>query len=393
MKVLEKIKILYQNFKGLSTIGTATLISSGLGALFWFYMASAMGADAYGQISYFIAIAIIGSRISLLGLGNTMMVYTAKGVKIQAPIYLIAILGSIITSLILFFVFLYDVGISLYVIGFVVFTLIISDLLGRKQYKSYAKCLISQKIILIILAVSLYHVIGLTGVILGIAISFLPYSFVIYNEFKKSKIDFSLIRSRGKFITNNYVNDLTHTFNGQVDKLIVAPMLGFALLGNYQLAIQFFMILTILPTTVFQYILPHDASGNANLGLKKWLVITAVLFAILGIIIFPIISTVFFPEYEESIPVIQIISIAIIPFTITTIYNSKFLGLGNSKIVLVGSLIFLGVLIPLIIILGDIFMLEGVGLAMVLGYTGQSIYLTLSDKFLKSGNKLNQNSN
>ena len=389
MKILEKIKTVYQNFKGLSVMGGTTLITSGLGGLFWFYMASAMGADAYGQISYFIAIAIIGSRISLLGLGNTMMVYTAKGVKIQPPIYLLAILGSIITSLILFFVFLYDVGISLYVIGFVTFTLVISDLLGRKQYKTYAKYLISQKIILIILSVSLYNIIGLTGVILGIAISFLPYSFVIYKEFKNSKIDFSLIRNRGKFITNNYVNDLTHTFNGQIDKLIVAPMLGFVLLGNYQLAIQFFMILTILPTTVFHYILPHDASGNANLGLKKWIIIISVLFAILGIIIFPIISTVFFPEYEESIPVIQIISIAIIPFTITIIYNSKFLGMGNSKIVLVGSLIFLGVLIPLIIILGDIFVLEGVGLAMVLGYTCQAIYLILSDRFLKNGNKLN----
>ena len=189
-----------------------------------------------------------------------------------------------------------------------------------------------------------------------------------------------MIRSRGKFITNNYVNDLAITFHGQIDKLIVAPMLGFALLGNYQLSIQFFMILTILPTTVFHYILPHDASGNANLGLKKWIIIISVLFAILGIIIFPIISTVFFPEYEESIAVIQIISIAIIPFTIAIIYNSKFLGMGNSKIVLVGSLIFLGVLIPLIIILGDIFVLEGVGLAMVLGYTCQSIYLILSYK-------------
>ena len=133
MKILEKIKTLYQNFKGLSTISTATLITSGLGALFWFYMASALGPDSYGQISYFIAIAIIGSKISLLGLGNTMMVYTAKGVKIQAPIYLIAILGSVITSLVLFFVFLYDVEISLYVIGFVTFSLITSDLLGRKQ--------------------------------------------------------------------------------------------------------------------------------------------------------------------------------------------------------------------------------------------------------------------
>jgi len=316
-----------------------------------------------------------------------MMVYTAKGVKIQAPIYLIAILGSVITSLVLFFVFLYDVEISLYVIGFVTFSLITSDLLGRKQYKSYAKYVISQKIILIILSVSLYHIIGLTGVILGIAISFLPYLFVIYKEFKKSRIDFSLIRSRRKFITNNYVNDLTSAFHGEIDKLIVAPMLGFALLGNYQLSMQFFMILTILPTTVFQYILPHDASGNPNLGLKKWLIIIAVIVAILGIIVFPIISTIFFPEYEESIPVIQIISFAIIPYTITIIYSSQFLGMGNSKVVLVSSLIFLGVLIPLIIILGDIFILEGVALAMVLGYTSQAIYLIFIDKILKNKTK------
>ena len=86
MKILEKIKTLYQNFKGLTTIGTATFITNGLGALFWFYMASLMGTEAYGQISYFLAIAIIGSRISLFGFANTMMVYSAKGVKIQPPI-------------------------------------------------------------------------------------------------------------------------------------------------------------------------------------------------------------------------------------------------------------------------------------------------------------------
>ena len=98
MKVLEKIKTLYQNFKGLTTITTATFITNGLGGLFWLYMASLMGTEAYGQISYFLAIAIIGSRISLFGFANTMMVYSAKGVKIQPPIYLFAILGSIITS-------------------------------------------------------------------------------------------------------------------------------------------------------------------------------------------------------------------------------------------------------------------------------------------------------
>ena len=61
--------------------------------------------------------------------------------------------------------------------------------------------------------------------------------------------------------------------------------------------------------------------------------------------------------------------------------------MGNSKVVLVSSLIFLGVLIPLIIILGDIFILKGVALAMVLGYTSQAIYLIFIDKILKNKTK------
>ena len=387
MKILEKIKTLYQNFKGLTTIATATFISNGLGGLFWLYMASLMGAEAYGQISYFLAIAIIGSKISLLGFANTMIVYSAKGVKIQPPIYLFAILGSIITSLILFFVFLYDVGLSLYVIGFVTFTLITSDLLGRKQYKSYAKYIISQKIILIILSVSLYHLIGLTGVILGIAISFLPYSFVICKEFKNFKIDFSLIRNRGKFVVNSFANDLTDTLGGQLDKLIVAPMLGFILLGNYSLGMQFLSILTILPVMFYQYLLPKDARNESNTKLRKILMLGSVVLCVITIILSPIVIPILFPEFTEVVPIVQILSVAIIPFTAAVILNSKFFGTERTKFVLIGSSILVSVQIPSIIVLATLYGVNGAAMSMVLAYTCQSIFLILSDKFLKNNNK------
>jgi len=387
MKILEKIKTLYQNFKGLTTMATATFISNGLGGLFWLYMASLMGTEAYGQISYFLAIAIIGSKISLFGFANTMIVYSAKGVKIQPPIYLFAILGSIITSLILFFVFLYDVGISLYVIGFVTFTLITSDLLGRKQYKSYAKYIISQKIILIILSVSLYHLIGLTGVILGIAISFLPYSFVIYKEFKNTKIDFSLIRSRGKFVVNSFANDLTDTLGGQLDKLIVAPMLGFILLGNYSLGMQFLSILTILPVMFYQYLLPKDARNESNTKLRKILMLGSVVLCVITIILSPIVIPILFPEFTEVVPIVQILSVAIIPFTAIAILNSKFFGTERTKFVLIGSSILVSVQIPSIIVLATLYGVNGAAISMVLAYTCQSIFLILSDKFLKNNNK------
>ena len=365
-------------------MGAATFITNGLGGLFWFYMASLMGTEGYGQVSYFIAIAVIGSRISLLGFVNPMMVYSAKGVKIQPPIYLITILSSIITSLILFFVFLYDVGLSLYVIGFVIFTLITSDLLGRKQYKSYAKYLISQKIILIILAVSLYHAIGLTGVILGIAISFLPYSFVIYKEFKNTKIDFSLIRSRTKFVTNAFANDLSEMFGGYLDKLIVAPMLGFVLLGNYQLGIQFMLVFQILPVMFYHYLLPKDARGESNSRLRKSIMLFSVIVCILAIILSPVVIPILFPEFTESVPVIQILSVAIIPFTASTILNSKFFGMEKTKFVLTGSIILVAVQIPSIIGLTTLYGINGAAVSILLANTCQAIYLILSYKiFLK----------
>ena len=380
MKILDKIKTLYQNFKGLTTMGVATFISSGLGGLFWFYIASLMGTEGYGQFSYFLAIGIIGSRISLFGFANTMIVYSAKGVKIQPPIYLIAILGSVITSLILFFVFLYDVEISLYVIGFVTFTLITSDLLGRKQYKNYAKYLISQKIILIILSVGLYHLMGLTGVILGIAISFLPYSFVIYKEFKNTKIDFSLIRSRAKFVTNTFANDLSEMFGGYLDKLIVAPMLGFVLLGNYQLGIQFMLVFQIVPVMFYHYLLPKDARDESNTNLRKNIMLFSIILCILAIILSPFVIPVLFPEFTESVPVIQILSIAIIPFTASTILNSKFFGTEKTKFVLIGSIILVSVQIPSIIGLTTLYGINGAAVSILLANTCQAIYLLLSYK-------------
>ena len=370
-------------FKGLTTISISTAISNGIGALFWLIMASVLGTDLYGQVSYLIAIAIIASRVSLVGATNTLMVYVPKGVKIQLPIFTNAIITSVITSIVVFFAFLNDIGVSLYILGFVVFTLITSDLLGSKAYKNYAKYLISQKVLLVVLSFSLFYVIGFDGVILGIALSFFPYIVSIVKKFQKEKIDWSVIKSKKRFIINSYILDLSEAFNGSLDKLIIAPLLGFALLGNYQLGVQFLALLTIVPGMIFQYILPHDASGNPNKTLKKFMIIISVILAITSIILAPIILPVLFPKFGEAIEVVQIISLTVIPVTIVTIYISKFLGMGESKIVLIGSGVYLGVQIPAIIILAGIFGVNGAAGAIVLGNSIQAIYFFFINYFYK----------
>ncbi|MGY5151486.1 MAG: lipopolysaccharide biosynthesis protein [Candidatus Nitrosopumilus sp. bin_6a] len=382
MTYLEKIKQLYQSFRGLTTISAATAASNAIGAIFWFSIASILGTEQYGQVSYLLAIAIIASKLSLLGSPNTLMVYVAKGVKIQPAIFVSSISSSIIASLVVYFLFLNNVGVSVYILGFVFFTLITYDVLGKKDYKQYAKFIISQKILLIIFSISLYYIIGLEGVILGIGFSFIPYVIVAIKEIKNSKINFQLLKERKGFIFNNYLLDVIGAFNGTLDKLIILPLFGYVLLGNYQLAQQFFLVLIIIPSMIFQYILPHDSSGNANKKLKKVVIVFSVISAGLGIVLAPILIPIFFEEFNESINLIQIISVAIIPSTIIMTYTSKFLGMAKSKIVLSGSVIFLSVQIPLIFILGDILGINGVAFSLIIASSVQAIFLISMDKFL-----------
>lgn len=378
----DKIKSVVTRFKDLTTIGFANVVSSAISGIFWFYIAALLGTEHYGEVSYFIAICNIASIISFLGAGNTIIVYTAKGEKIQSPIFFITIISGLITSIVLFFIF-YNLGVSLYVLGSVVFGLAAAEILGRKLYKNYSKYLITQRILFVGFALAFYYLMGPHGVILGYAVSFFPYSFRLYKGFKESKIDMSVIKSHFGFMMNSYVLDLSRAFSGQTDKLIVAPMLGFALLGNYQLGIQFFSLLILLPSIVFQYILPHDASGNPNRKLKKITILVSIFLAILGISFSPIVLPVLFPKFTEAVEVIQIISFAIIPSSINLMYISKFLGKEKSKVVLAGSGIYLLVQILGILILGQLFGVNGVAAALVLATASESIFLISIDRFFQ----------
>jgi len=317
------------------------------------------------------------------------MVYVAKGVKIQPAIFVSSISSSIIASLIVYFLFLNNFGVSVYILGFVIFTLVTYDALGKKEYRQYAKYVISQKVLLILCSISLFYTIGFEGVILGIGISFLPYIIIIIKEIKKAAINFNLLNQRKEFILNNYLLDVIGAFNGTLDKLIILPLFGFALLGNYQLAQQFFLVLIIIPSMIFQYILPHDSSGNSNQKLKKAVIVFSTITAGLGIVLAPILIPIFFVEFNESINLIQIISIAIIPSTITMTYTSKFLGMGKSRIVLGGSGIFLSIQIPLIFILGDIIGINGAAISLVIASSIQATYFVLIGKFSQKNSNEN----
>ena len=88
-----KEKIIGQ--QNLASIGLANLIGSGLAAIFWFYLASVINPENYGEIHYFLGIAGMAQMISLVTTPNVITVYTAKNIKIQSTLFFRASLNNL----------------------------------------------------------------------------------------------------------------------------------------------------------------------------------------------------------------------------------------------------------------------------------------------------------
>ena len=375
-----KEKIIGQ--KDLASIGFANIVGSGISAIFWLYLASVIEPAEYGEIHYFIAIAALAQIISLIGSSNVLTVYTAKKIKIQATFFFISILAAVASTIVIIVIFFrFDVG--LLILGYIIFELVNAVLLGRKAYTEYSKYFLTQKTLMVILGIGFYYLIGFYGILYGFVLSFVPYIALIFREFKETKIDFSLLKSRKGFIANNYAMGLSGRMGSTIDKLIVAPLLGFMLLGNYSLALQLFVILYMIPMIIYKYLLPQDASGKPNNKLRQTAVLTSVGIAVLGVVLFPHIIPNFFPKFIETIDAIQIMSIAIIPATISLLYTSKFLGLEKSKFVLISKIIATSILIVGFIILGPIFGIIGLASVFVFTSTFEASFLFSISKIKK----------
>ena len=368
---------IFSNIHGLADIGSigiASLIGSGISALFWIYLAALLGAENYGELSYYISIAGIVTSISFFGGPMAVTVLVAKKIKIESTIYLLSISGSLISAIILYVAFT-NIGLSVYVLGAVVYNLAIAELFGRKLYKKYSIYFVLQKTLFVLLALILYYVIGPEGVLLGIGLSFTPFLIQIYTSFKNTNINFQLLKIKWKFIANNFLIDLSNVVNVQIDRLIIAPLFGFAVLGNYYLALQVLYLLAIVPEIVKKYTLPEDSSGVNTTKIKLLTICFSVFLALVGIFIVPQIIPIIFPEYSESLELIPLISLSIIPATISTLYVSQFLAHEKSWHIFITNIISILVLVIGIFSLGELLGIVGLAYSLLLSNTIRALLL------------------
>jgi len=373
-----------KQIKNLLNIGSGDIIGSGITAAFWFYLATLMNPDSFGELHYFISIAGIVSYFTLIGSQNTITVYVAKKIPIQSTFNFISLIGGIIGFVILYILF-QRIDIGFLVFGYIIYNLATGELLGKQEYKNYFKYIIIQKILTPVLGLSLFFILDIQGVIYGLSISYIFFSVLIIKNFSKVKIDFKLLYPRKGFIINNYLNGLSGTLHGQVDKIIVMPILGASLLGNYSLSLQIISMMMIFSAILYKYMLPQETAGHNIDQIKKLLIFSSIILTIIGFFIVPMILPSIFPKYTDAIEPIKIMSFSIIPMSICKIYTSKFLSMEKSKVIFIGSITSTAILIPTMIAFGIWFDISGIAASFVLATVIQASYYYVSAKKLNKG--------
>ena len=361
--------------KGLALIGSADIIGNAVSSIFWLVVASLLLVEEYGEISYFIAIASLGI-CCVVGSPETLMVFSTKHKKIIPTLLLLTLIFTVISSLIAFII-VQRFEIIFLIFSFIILEVSITLLVGKKLYTKYSKFFLIQKILQFAIGVGLSFSLGVNGVLIGITVANFSLIPIFYKELRCYKIDFSLLKPKKEFIINTHLIYLISVFRRDVDKIIVVPILGFTVLGNFALTLQFFTIMMIISSISYKYLLPKDVSGEKNVKLKKILILVSILIAFSGFFFSPFFIENFFTKFSESIIPIQIASFSVIPTTISMILFAKILALEKSRFLIIANSVQLCIILIATIFLGILYGIIGVTIAFVLGNTMYAITLAI----------------
>ena len=363
-------------FSGIFTIGVGNIVGGAIASFFWLFLAGILDTESYGQLSYFLAIMGITSVAASFGGAFTMQVYVSKGLKIEAVLYFISIITSLIGAIILFFMF-EDIGLSLLVIGTCVLNLYLVELLGKKLFSKHSKIYIVQKLLFVALSLLFYFTIGFEGILIGFALSNFVFIKHVINILRKEKLNFNIITEKKKIVFSNYLSNLVSTTRNHIDELLTVPLFGLSLLGNYFLALQLVALMYILPSLVVKYTLSEDSRGNSTRKVKGITILSSIIVSVSGALVLPELLPIFLPKFTETVLLIPILCFAAIPRAITLMLMSSFLAKEKNFHIPIGHGISIGIMVIGILISYQLSYEIGIAYSFVLGTSGGAIYLSI----------------
>jgi len=369
-----------KGIKGILSLSVGDYGGAIIVSAFWFLLAFLISPEEYGEIHYFIGIAGLAFSISLLTTQETIVVYTAKNVKLAPTLFLISLIAGGIAAVVVAALFS-RVDSSFLLLGFIVNDLAIGYIVGKKLFTKYPKYFLLQKSLTFVLGISFFYLFGVEGVIFAIALSYGHFLFIIAKVFRKSSIDFSLLKKHRGFIGNNYFMNVSGAVRSHIDKIIIVPLIGFEILGNYALALQIYAVLIIFSNIIYRYALPHDASGTSTRKIKLIGLSYAVGVSMLGFTILPMIVPQIFEKFNDIGPAIQIISLAIIPTTIGLFYTSQILGREKSSVILASRILGSISIIAMLVVLAPLYGMVGAASAFVLSALVGCVFLVCAEYY------------
>ena len=382
---MTKIKKLFSFFgleKGLLYVSVGNLVSTGLGAILWFILASQMSAHEYGSINYFISIVSILTSIGILGFDSTLTAFLAKGVSKMLPeAGTLVLLSTVLLSVALYFSFLSLPAVLLLAV-MIFFTFSTAEILGHQSYKEFMIIMIVQRVLTLILIPMLFHTFGVDGALYGFAFAHLPVSYRFFMAMRHFRFSILTLRPHKRFFFHSYALGISKTLPYFSDKIIIVPLFGAAIAGYYQFGIQMLTVTSIIPIILYSYLLPRQAAGDsgstrrtAMLGIFLCIFIISVL-----IVLMPYIVNNLFPSFKNAIYSSQILLLAGLPFTVIAIINSSLMANEKSLHVAIAAGVFLATQFTLILTIGSFFGLFGLSISTLVAAVVQAMYLYIKSK-------------
>jgi len=370
--------------KNFSYIVTGKTITTALYSGFYLIFATILEPETYGEMSYMIAIAGTASIISRFGFPLSVVVYRAKEQHVLSnQINMLAVITTGAAALILLPI---EINAALLCFALSMFLMNTHNLLGFKKYKKYFWASVIRSISTIILPVAFYFAFDILGILLGLAISNFLGSIDFFKSLSSKIQSFREIRSHRTVLLNNFGVEASSALNRWVDKLLIFPLYGFAFVGLYQFNLQIMVVLMILPTSLYSFMLSEKSSGKKHKRLVSIILFVTIILVIFVIIFSPYMIEQLFPKFEQGVNALQILIISVIPLSITQILKAELQAQESTKVGYAG-IARIASLLSFIAILGNLYGLEGLSIAVLVSAVVETIFFL----FIYRGSKAKAN--
>lgn len=350
--------------KDFVTVGSANVTVSVVNGLFWLFLASILLKTEYGELAFVMSVANMGAGIAILGLRPTVTVYEAKDLNIFPASFFVILASSSITGLGAF-VFTQNVFASILIVGMTIFEIMLGGINGKRLYGSFSKYKVIRAAANVAISLVLFQFLGINGVLLGFFIATLFILKELKVLFGSKHVDFGVLKQKVGFISSAYINRLSRTFFIWGDKVVIGIVFGLANVASYYFAMQYLLLLYTIPRSLAIYLVPLEARGQKNKKFKVLSVLFACGIAAASIIAIPFGVSTILPKYEDAITPMQVLSVALIPLTISRIQESEFMGKENARVVLIGSVIESSLYLALIFVLGNTNGIVGIAIGLL----------------------------